>query len=457
MTLHRSLFLGAISALALASSACNGEEECSYTRPDGVIELVEGTGAINDEHVVTAANSFVSCDRDRIYQWTFLRTPTESEITDGTFQGNNTGAGVQQTLTFDEPGTYVVQMTIFDGVQSSVEALYVFEIVSDNLPPEANAGPDRTTAIGELVELDGSESYDPELVDLEYRWTLESKPDGSQRESDDVYDADRELASFVGDVSGTYVFSLEVKDLFVWSAKDYVTVTVVGDNEPPIANASSEREPTSTLTACQSQDPISLNGSRSWDPERAELTYEWGLVSVPEGSSATVGDFTDITDPRPLFHHDVAGDYQFELRVHDGELWSAWDVTTVTTTDLALNRAPVADPGEDLEIEVEARCYNFSGSWRCGACPMPELVLNATASEDPDGDDLNFLWTVASGEGVTIEYPEGPLTSITPDAIPGEYGRTKSYSWTFDVRVGDCVQTDSASVTIDYTCVGVEE
>lgn len=454
MTLHRaSLLLGA----ALLLGACATQDDCTYERPAADIKLVDGPLTINDDHVLSAADSEVSCDREHTYTWSLLRVPADSQMTNAIFQGNGLQGADTQTLNFDAPGTYVIQVVIFDGVQNSVEALEVLEIDSDNLAPESSAGPDQSCEVGELVTFNGEESYDPELEDLEYRWTIEDQPAGSDATSADIFDADEPMAQFVCRDPGNYVFGLQVRDGFVWSEKDYVGLVVISDNEAPVAQASDAGDSSIELSPCASVDPVVLNGSRSWDPEGNPLTYEWGLADKPGTSTVTEENFSDRTSARPTFTTDVPGEYVFELRVHDGELWSAWDTVTVTVQDPALNNFPTASAGEDVTFEAESTCYNYAGTWKCDACPQPKNELSAVGSTDPDGDRLNYLWTVGSGDTeVELTYPGGPITKIVTETIPAEYGKKNSYSWTFDVLVSDCGGESTDSVTVTMVCEGIE-
>ena len=49
----------------------------------------------------------------------------------------------------------------------------------NNIAPVADAGDDLAAEVGELVRLDGGDSYDPEEDTLTYAWTLMSSPSGS--------------------------------------------------------------------------------------------------------------------------------------------------------------------------------------------------------------------------------------------------------------------------------------
>lgn len=82
-------------------------------------------------------------------------------------------------------------------------------------PAQANQAPTASAAVtaseveeGETVQLDGSDSSDPDGDALTFTWTLE-RPDGSEA---DLSDADDPAPSFVADVSGDYVATLSVSD-----------------------------------------------------------------------------------------------------------------------------------------------------------------------------------------------------------------------------------------------------
>jgi hypothetical protein len=105
------------------------------------------------------------------------------------------------------------------------------------VPPIADAGPDQTVFVDELVELNGSASYDPDGQDVDfYSWSIESAPAGSTSE---LIDPDQTIASLVPDTPGIYVISLIVQAGGVWSDPDYVTVTAESASGPIYVDADS--------------------------------------------------------------------------------------------------------------------------------------------------------------------------------------------------------------------------
>ena len=90
-----------------------------------------------------------------------------------------------------------------------------------NRPPTAEAGVDLATPLGR-VTLDGRGSHDPDGDRLDYRWTLLSRPPGSQAA---LAGANTCNPVFTADVSGPYELSLTVSDGRQDSAADQLAVT----------------------------------------------------------------------------------------------------------------------------------------------------------------------------------------------------------------------------------------
>lgn len=87
---------------------------------------------------------------------------------------------------------------------------------------------------GAAVKLDGTASSDPDGDSLRYRWTFTSRPAGSALTDADIVDSTSALASFTGDVKGTYGVKLVVRDGMLADSVVLpdIVLNAVDDNDP---------------------------------------------------------------------------------------------------------------------------------------------------------------------------------------------------------------------------------
>ena len=91
----------------------------------------------------------------------------------------------------------------------------------ENRPPVADAGPPLTVALGSLVTLDGSGSYDPNGTALTYHWSQTGGPITVS-----LNGASSVSPTFLADTNGLFTFTLTVTDATGLSATDMTTVLV---------------------------------------------------------------------------------------------------------------------------------------------------------------------------------------------------------------------------------------
>lgn len=201
-------------------------------------------------------------------------------------------------------------------------------------------------------------------------------------------------------------------------------------NQPPVAAAG----PDQTIFDIDGNDTpitVALNGSASYDPESAPLTYAWTQTSgtptvALTGANTATPSFTapslkihPNSDPIPL-------ELIFRLDVSDGKTTRSDDVLIIVKHN---NLAPVAAAtGPAMALE---------GSL---------VTLDASASSDPDQDPLSFTWTQTSGTAVALgtNGTNNPLIGFA-HMVPGPHSNLGELL-EFTVTVSDGIATNTSAV-----------
>jgi parallel beta-helix repeat protein len=315
------------------------------------------------------------------FSWTFVSRPAGSAAA----LTNPTSA--TPTLVVDQPGTYVVQLIVNDGLLNS--APDTVSITTQNSLPVANAGSDQSVFVTQIVTLDGSQSSDVDGDRLTYAWAFTSIPALSGAR---LSDPTAIRPTFVVDRPGTYVAQLIVDDGHVSGAPDTVTITT--ENTAPVAKAGPDQ--TAVAGAL-----VLLDGTASSDVDYDPLTYRWSFTTVPSGSAATL---TGASTAGPSFIVDRPGAFVVQLIVNDGQVDGAPDTVVINTT----NTTPVADAGPDqLHAPVGAT-----------------VTLDGARSHDADPSQvLTYSWSLLARPATSAAALGGANAAnptFTPD-VAGDY------------------------------------
>ncbi len=402
-----------------------------------------------------AASSDPDGDVPLVYHWSFDHVPDGSALLsrESPFTVNHSAEAVSSTFSADAVGTYVVKLVVTDSKGKDSDPDYVIVTVEDpEMVPVANAGTDATSSVGTLVSLDGSRSYDPLGRTLTYAWSVVDKPSASTIST--LTAADTAMASFTPDLKGVYVLNLVVDNGLSRSSSDAVTVTVLGDDNAPVANAGSDQPEAEDCTT------ITLDCSGSADPDGDTLQYLWEIQSKPTGSAVTNASFSDRSAGRPTFYPDVAGEYVLSCAVTDGTTWSTPDTVIIQAAERRSNERPTITAGTDVSLNAgSATCTESGYTYTCDECATQVTTLGSTATvTDADGDPLTILWTTEN-EDATIADPTSLVTTVTlEDAEPTEPGDCEDTEYEFELSVTDCTgSTVTDRVTITVNCCGVED
>ncbi|HVY74662.1 MAG TPA: PKD domain-containing protein, partial [Puia sp.] len=346
------------------------------------------------------------------YSWTQISGPNTPAAT-----GANTAVLNVSGLV---AGQYTYQLKVTDNDGATAQAqVKITVVLPPNRAPYANAGPNQTiTAPTSTVNLDGTDSYDPDGTIASYGWVKVSGPG-----SITIGNSNTATPTVYGLQTGSYVFELTVTDNRGAKATDQVTVTVnpqpAQPNQLPVANAGND------ITITQPASSLALNGSRSFDPDGTISSYAWRQVSGPTTAGITAG-----STATPTVTGLVVGQYVFELTVTDNNGATAKDQTTVMVNPEVpkANQAPLANAGTDTTITL----------------PVVSYTLDASNSSDPDGTIASYQWLQLSGPNTA--------SSSDMDAAKVNIGDLEAGVYEFQVTVTDNTgvsSTASVKVTVE--------
>lgn len=334
------------------------------------------------EMVIFDATQSSDLDNDPLtFNWELLSRPILSSAEIYLIQNNIAG------LKTDAPGKYSVTLQINDGFESS--EIVTSQITATNSSPEIQCTEQPITgSVGQPLTIPLPESNDPENDPLTYFWKIISKP--AESIVGPVNSTEPEF-TFTPDRKGIYEIQITISD--PWGGNASCVITAEISNQRPVAVIQSE-------TQGFINNPVSLSAEGSYDPDGDTIKgYQWTLIAKPQGSFAQLSNPTEtITQLIPDRH----GNYQVQLQVYDGNMWSNPVIATITTE----NRSPVITVISSDYLEVETT-----------------NVLDASLSYDPDGDELSFNWKLLDKpkwSKAELNNDDEAICSFIPD-YPGYY------------------------------------
>lgn len=295
------------------------------------------------------------------------------------------------------------------------------------------------------VNMDGSESYDPDGQIAAYNWTVIDR----QGQAVAVTGANQATANFTPTTTGTHTVTLTVTDNQgkTAEAKAWVDVQAVGggqNNSTPIAVMwvdgvkSSGADEAQSIKLSADGDTVSLDGSESYDPDGDILAYQWNI----QAGSCT-GDYLDTeAEQTTLFGNTTndnlaktaatlaAGNYGIRLVVMDS-LTSATICQNVTVS--------IGGAGDDDPTTPETTATATpTATATATVTPTPTTTLAPTSTTAPvdglaacndgadnDGDGLvdcadpGCYWSQESGYSTSCDPNDTDETNagVLPSAI----------------------------------------
>jgi K319-like protein/putative Ig domain-containing protein len=401
-----------------------GESSCSYTT------------------TVTLYGFGVDPDQDTFaYAWTQVHDTSGAPPQQGdpAVQLSDTSSQTPSFIAPDVPNgiqqiDLVFQLIVNDGTINSAPAYVTVHVLNTNDPPIAaltvnGQMPDINNAVNGVpassqVTLDGSTSSDPNPnTTLTYTWT-QINPDPAYPITGFSTNPQSPLATFTAPAvsfqqhSITLTFQLTVSDGDCTDTKQ-VSIMVVNNNRPPIADAGQTQTVPEASTAVLGSDPPG-----SYDPDNDPITYQWTQVHDTTGAPLQPGDpvIASLTPVEPDSHQvsfvaptfgGLGGSVTFQLIVTDSH--GAPSTPSYTLVNVYPNRPPVPSAGQDQTVD-EHTTVALSGS-----------------GMDADNNPLTYTWNhVHDTSGapplptdlpVTVAYqnpndPSNPNASFTAPEVP---------------------------------------
>jgi len=256
-----------------------------------------------------------------------------------------------------------------------------FPLVNEG-PPIADAGPDQTAKIGTAVQLNASNSYDPDVKIAIYSW---EQKEGYTVELSNSQSANPTfIAPRINNDNYCLVFELTVTDHGLLTSKDTCIINITDENLSPIANAGLDK-------TVNTGDEVLLDASDSFDPNDEIESYLWEQTFGPRVS------LSGETSVKSTFIAPSAGEtgtvLSFQLTVNDQENLRSIDTCNIIVINN--NMPPIADAGNDQSVKESDL-----------------VILDASNSSDPDFQPVIYLWKQTRGCPITLSDINTKKTSF---------------------------------------------
>lgn len=321
---------------AVANSAASDELIIIVNdRPDAAATVNFEAAAVGEALIFSAADSLDRDGRIIAYHWDFG---------DG-----EAGDGETVDHAYKAPGTYTIQLRVTDdsGADNNENKTSLTVVIND--PPVAEAGSDQLVT-SSLVWFDGSGSKDPDGQIVAYHWDFGDGETDRSPKPNHFYRR-----------PGTYEVWLTVTDDSGTStSQDDDSLTVIV-NEKPLADAGMDQ-------IAAPGESLTFDGRGSLDPDGSVSAYHW-----------IFGDGTKAQGQIASHTFDKPGRYTAALQVFDDT--GHPQATGVDEAIVTINARPVAVAGDNIK-----------------AAPGDEIILDGSASYDPDGNITAYQWSFINGK-----------------------------------------------------------
>ncbi|UCG68457.1 MAG: PQQ-binding-like beta-propeller repeat protein [Thermoplasmata archaeon] len=348
----------------------DGTEKWNFTTGDFIFHSSPAISSDGTIYIGSCDNKLYAVDPDGFEKWNFKM-----------------GSIVASSPAIGSDGT--VYVSSYNGILFAIGSL-----------PVADAGSDQTGNEGDIIDFDGSGSYDPDGTIISYEWDFDTS-DGFWWDTGAAPDATGPTAThFYGD-NGFYVVTLRVMEDKGGKDADscYIRVNNVAPSIDSISAPSGQEGSSITFTS-DASDPGSDDLIFIWNwsdgsSDTKVVYYNNGFGQDPYSSPSGVFPFL-ATDTVQHTYGDN-GEYMITLTVKDDDGGSTTINSSVTINNVApiisLVNVPSGEEGSSLTFEVEATDFG--------------------------SDDLTFSWELECGPTFENIYYNN---NVTPDTHPSPLG-----------------------------------
>lgn len=294
---------------------------------------------------------------DLTYSWQFESGPSSVSLSDST--------AVQPSFTPSLAGTYVFELTVSDSEDASLpDQVKVIVMEPEQEYPVAEIRVLGTvqsvwqSTVGEETVLEGYVLGVDDPSTVVFSW---SQLQGLTVSIEDNTVRDLTVSPVE---AGVYLFRLDVSKGDFTGDPAYVYITVIGETEPPVADAGDN------LIDEEVGVVVTLDGSGSSDVDGDDLTYTWTQM---DGPTVILYDSETVS---PSFTPPVTETYQFQLVAFDGTYESLPDMVSVVANS------------EDSHVPVAVIMEKTVTK----AVGQPIMISGLNSFDADNADSLSFLW-----------------------------------------------------------------
>ena len=379
-----------------SSPAIGSDGTIYFGSNDGYLYAIDGNKSLQNQHPIANAgpdqnvtvnqtvyfNGSASYDPDGgpiTYKWSFGDGTSTDWLNDST-----------TSHSYNKVGIYTVTLTVRDvthpplltSTDTCIVRVFDFK---ENHPPVANAGPDQNITVGELINFDGSESYDPDGIIISYDWT--SSIDGKLG-----------LGKIIQNIrlrEGIHTVTLLVSDGELTDTDTcIVRVSNISGNLPPVARIK-------PLKNVRVGETILLSGGDSYDEDGYITQYYWDFGDGTESGWINLSTIEH--------NWDNTGTYTITLTVMDDD-----GATSSVSYDINVTKLDGDGNGDGNDNDTDADGLPNAWELEFGLDPFDPSDANL----DTDGDSLTNHEEYILGTDPTKFDTDGDGVIDSSDAFP---------------------------------------